>query len=687
MIWLKRSAIALLAGLAVLFLLDRVFPPPLERGEVVSKLISDRHGRPLRAIPTPDNYWRFQAELDEIDPIFVEALLEVEDQRFWRHGGVDWTGMVRAAWTSALAGRVVSGGSTITMQTARLLEPRPRTIPSKIIEMFRAHQIEARLSKEEILELYLTLTPYGGNIEGIRAASWRYFGRAPDRLSDDQIALLIALPQSPEVRRPDLRPEGADLGRRAIVTKLERLGYLDTARAEDARTSDLPTGAYAFPSEAWHATARAAKDVRGDVRSTLDARLQAEMEALALSHAKEFGRETQLAILVVDIPTRGVRAAVGSASRDIAGGWLDLTAQARSPGSTLKPFIYAMAFDDGEASGSTRISDLPKRFASYQPDNFDRMFRGDVRVSDALQHSLNVPAVLALDRVGPERFAATLTLAGAPPRIRGGADHQAGLALALGGAGMTARELAVLYAALGDGGRAKPLVWTAAEEKDSREASGFGLMGAESAGEILSILRQTPTPEGRMPGRLTADAPQVAFKTGTSYGFRDAWAAGVSGDHAIIVWVGRADGAPRPGETGRSAALPILFEVADRAAYHLGGDGNAKARLMSERQNEADGALQAFDHNRTEVPHILFPPKNAELWSGEINGTPSRPFVLAGRGEGKLSWFIDGAPCATDDAGLPVWQPQRAGFYEVRAVDASGRSSSVRVRVIGIGGS
>ena len=190
-----------------------------------------------------------------------------------------------------------------------------------------------------------------------------------------------------------------------------------------------------------------------------------------------------------------------------------------------------------------------------------------------------------------------------------------------------------------------------------------------------------------MPGRLTADAPQVAFKTGTSYGFRDAWAAGVSGDHAIVVWVGRADGAPRPGETGRTAALPILFEVADRAAYHLGGDGDAGARLMPERRHEADGALTSFDHSRAEAPHILFPPKDAELWSGEINGAPARPFVFAGRGEGKLRWFIDGEPSDTDDAGLPIWQPKRAGFYEVRAVDEDGRTSEVRVRVIGIGDS
>ncbi|MEE2879657.1 MAG: penicillin-binding protein 1C [Pseudomonadota bacterium] len=682
MIWLKRLAIALAVLLAAAFSLDRLFPPPLERGENVSIMVTDRDGRPLRALPTAEHHWRFKADLDEIDPVFIEALLEVEDQRFWSHGGVDWVGMLRAATSSAMAGRIVSGGSTITMQTARLLEPRPRTIPSKLIEMFRAHQIEARLSKQEILELYLTLTPYGGNIEGIRAASWHYFGREPDRLSDDQIALLIALPQSPEARRPDLRPRGADAGRKAIVSKLERLGYLNETRAEEARTSDMPTGEYAFPARAWHATGRAAKGADGDVRSTLDAKLQQELEGLALAHAREFGKDTQVAILVVDIPTRSVRASVGSASRNLPGGWLDLTAQARSPGSTLKPFIYAMAFDDGSAAPDTRISDLPKRFKSYQPDNFDRIFRGDVRVSEALQHSLNVPAVLALDRVGPERFAATLALAGAPPRISKGANSEPGLALALGGAGMTARELAVLYAALGDGGRAKPLVWTADEEERMRKARGYRLMGPDSAQKILSILRNAPTPEGRMPGRLTANAPQIAFKTGTSYGFRDAWAAGVSGDHAVVVWVGRADGAPRPGATGRDTALPILFEVADRAAYHLGSGGGAKGRLMSERPAEAKGALARFDR-RSAAPEILFPPKDAELWSGDVNGKPARPFVLAGRGEGRLRWFVDGEPCETDDAGLPVWKPAKSGFYRVSAVDDAGRETSVRVRVLG----
>jgi penicillin-binding protein 1C len=375
-----------------------------------------------------------------------------------------------------------------------------------------------------------------------------------------------------------------------------------------------------------------------------------------------------------------VRALVGSATRDRAGGWIDLTNRARSPGSTLKPFIYALAFDDGIASADSRVEDLPRQFAGYQPENFDRMFRGDVRVSDALQHSLNIPAVLMLDRIGAERFSSQLAMVGARPRYSGARGHQAGLALALGGAGLTARELAVLYAALGDGGVAKPLVWRAEEERASYEDPGRRLMSGDSAAEIIRILQGSPSPSGRMPGRLTQDAPQVAFKTGTSYGFRDAWAAAVSGEHALVVWIGRADGAPRTGVTGRDIALPVLFEMADRVAHHLRDDGEARARFTTEPLQKAKGAQRNLSANRP--PEILFPPEGAELWAGPVNGQPGRPFVLAGRGEGRLSWFVDGSPAALDDAGSPLWHPSQPGFYQVTAVDAQGRTSRVRVRVL-----
>ena len=289
------------------------------------------------------------------------------------------------------------------------------------------------------------------------------------------------------------------------------------------------------------------------------------------------------------------------------------------------------------------------------------------------------------DRVGPERFAAQLAMSGATPRIYGSAKNEPGLTLALGGAGMTAREIVMLYAALGDGGRAKPLAWLAEDEDANLNRPGRRLVSPDAASKILEILRSAPTPEGRIPGRLTENAPQVAFKTGTSYGYRDAWAAGVAGDHAFVVWVGRADGAPRPGKTGRNTALPILFDVADRAAARLGGQEGSGERIISPKQERASATLASFT-NDSAPPEILFPPVGAELWGGEVNGKPARAFVFAGRGDGKLSWFVDGEPCELDAEGEPIWQPKRPGFYRVKAVDSQGRSAQVRIRVLGADG-
>lgn len=677
----KRLLAGLAALIAAVLLIDVIFPPPLERAGGVSVLVTDRAGKPLRAFPTPDGRWRFDVELGQIDPNFVDALIRVEDKRFWDHHGTDWLGLFRAAFDSLASGEIVSGGSTLTMQTARMLEPRPRNAGSKLIEIWRANQLERRLSKREILELYLSLTPYGGNLEGVRAASWSYFGHEADRLSTDEMALLIALPQSPEVRRPDRRPEFAARSRDWVAEKLARYGVFSENDLLEVVSTPVPAQRLDFPDRAWHgADAALASGPRADVRSTLDAALQAELERIALTRAELEGTDVQVSVIVVHVPTRAVRALVGSASRERAGGWLDLTNRPRSPGSTLKPFIYGLAFDDGTASPDTRIQDLPSRFSGYQPENFDRMFHGDVRVSDALQHSLNVPAVLMLDRIGAERFSAQLAIAGARPRVSGARGQSAGLAIALGGAGMTGRELAILYSALGDGGVAKPLVWRAEEEAVSATDPGRRLMSDASAAEILRILQGSPSPAGRMPGQLTRDAPQIAFKTGTSYGYRDAWAAAVSGQHVIVVWVGRADGAPRTGVTGRDIALPILFEMADRAAHHLRDDGDSELRLSAAPLTPARGALRAFSTERP--PEILFPPQDAELWAGHVDGRAPRPFVLAGRGAGALNWFIDGAPAPLDDAGVPIWRPERPGFYLVTAVDGAGRSSRVRVRVL-----
>ena len=661
-----------LTGLVLIVVVDLLFPPPLDKARDVSRVVLDRNGAPLRAVPLSDGRWRLKADVEGIDPAFVEALLAYEDKRFYSHSGVDFAAMTRATLSLLKAGRIVSGGSTITMQTARLLEPQPRTLNAKFQQMWRAWQLERRMSKDEILELYLTLAPYGGNIEGVRAASWAYFGREPRALTPDQIALLIALPQSPEARRPDLKPKNAVRARKRVLQRLVSQKVIKADRAAEAETAIAPVR-QAFPAIAWHASEEVLKsspDATSDVQSSLDVRLQLELEALAQSVLKDKDPHVQVAMMVVDVKSRGVLASIGSGSRNRPGGWLDLTNRKRSPGSTLKPFIYGMAFDDGVAAPGTQIADLPKRFQSYRPENFDRTFRGDVTISEALQHSLNVPAVQALDAVGPKRFAATLTFAGAAPSLPAGADENAGLALALGGAGLTVREVALLYTALGNGGLAASLCWVAGEKCDTHTGR---VMSAQASGDILTILQNAPSPEGRAPAKLTQNAPRIAFKTGTSYGFRDAWSAGVSGGLAVVVWVGRADGAPRSGATGRDVALPILFDVFDLASQVLDLDAGGVAPNDLSRQTPL--ALASFDE--VEAPQILFPPDEAEIWQDN----PDRDFVLSARGEGRLSWFVDGVKLPSASIEGSVWRPDGPGFYRLDVVDEMGRRARSNVRV------
>jgi penicillin-binding protein 1C len=675
----RRITLALIALMGVetaVFAIDAAFPPDMSRALRSSPVALDRKGVWLRALPVEDGRWRIRADLSRTDPIFLRRLVAVEDARFWIHTGVDPFSLVRAVGSAIVHGHPTSGASTLTMQTARLLEPRPRTIGSKLIEMVRAVQIEARLSKREILALYLTLAPYGGNLEGVRAASLSYFGHEPETLTDGEQALLIALPQSPEVRRPDKRPEAARAARLAVLTKLVRAHRLTEVEASEAESELLPPRA-PFPSLAWHAAgelARAAPASQASVISTIDAGLQTRLEPLAATAARSQGPENTAAILVIEIGSRAVRAAVGSGGLDRQGGWIDMTRAIRSPGSSLKPFIYGFAFDDGVAAPDTELEDSPRRFADYQPENFDRIFHGKVTAREALSHSLNVPAVELLDKVGPASFEARMAAVDVTlVRPKKGLTAP-GLAIALGGIGISLRDLATLYAGLGDGGVVKPLAWTEAEAAKRPHQGGARLMRSEAATQVLDILRETPPPAGVTAAALTKGRPLMAFKTGTSYGFRDAVAAGVVGRYVILVWTGRADGGARGGLTGRDSALPLLFDVADLL------DAPAAApRPIAPKA--APQALARLDQ-ATEGPRLIFPPDGSTV-QVESYGPRSRGLVLAAGGE-NLSWYADGEPLDRDAvSGRVVWRPRGPGFYRLMVVDGEGRRAKARVRVKG----
>ncbi len=669
----KRWAASLLAILLMLFTLDQLFPPPLERVSDASPVVVDRNGEWLMSFTTRQGTWRLEARLNEIDPEFQRRLIAIEDERFWLHPGVDPIALARASVSYVRQGRVTQGGSTITMQLARLLEPRPRTIQSKLIEIVRALQIERRWSKRRILAAYLTMAPYGGNLEGVRAASRAYFQRDPQWLDDAEMALLIALPQAPEARRPDRHPQAARAARDRVLSVFAAAGLINGRRAAEGREVAIPARA-PFPYSAPHAAQAlvAAHPGAGVVRSSLDATLQRDLEALARRYAASLERDAQIAILAVDVRTRAVRARIGGVGRDRAGGYIDMTRAIRSPGSTLKPFLYAIAFDEGIAAPETLVRDAPRRFGGYLPENFDRRFHGDVSLEDALRHSLNLPAVATLERIGAGRFHAALTRAGAEVRLPRRAEAEPGLALALGGVGMRLEDLVQLYAALGDGGRARPLA------TEPRDAFAFSrrFVRAETATRVLDILATSPHPAGRIPASVARNAPNVAFKTGTSYGFRDAWALGVSGEVAIGVWVGRPDGTPRPGATGRETALPILFD-----AFDLIGAPQTPAR-SPDRNGRAAPALARMDDSNGEALSILFPPANAEVLVLDY-GAESRGLSLSARGGRQpLTWYAEGERVATEDtSGRAIWRPRAPGFYDVMVVDADGQSVQTRVRI------
>jgi penicillin-binding protein 1C len=656
--------------------LDAAFPPDLGRGQRSSPVALDRNGVWLRALPVENGRWRIRADLARTDPVFLDRLMRIEDARFPFHVGVDPVAVARAVASAAIRGRVGSGASTLTMQTARLLMPHRRSLTAKLVEMVRALQLETRLSKRQILALYLTLAPYGGNLEGVRAASLAYFGHEPASLTNGEQALLIALPQSPEARRPDRRPGAARAARARVLAKMVRAGMVDPAAAAEAADEPIPRR-LAFPTLAWHAAgdlARAAPSGAASVVTTLDADLQRRVERLAVQAAHAQGPRTAVAALVVDIRTRAVRAAVGSAGRDRPGGWIDMTRALRSPGSTLKPLIYGFAFDDGLAAPDTQIDDAPRRFVDYQPEDFDRVFHGRVTARQALVYSLNVPAVTLLDAIGPPVFETRLAAAGVRmvrPKAR---FRDAGLALALGGEGITLRDLALLYAALGDDGLAKPLAWTQREAASRERAGGVRLMRPGAARQVLDILREVPAPRGRAPAVLTRSGPSMSFKTGTSYGFRDALAAGVGGGYAIVVWTGRADGGAQGGLTGRDAALPLLFDIADQVG----------AAPISPRPIGPKSAPRALSRLARigEGPRLIFPPDGAKVVAPGF-GPASRGLTLAAAGDG-LAWYVDGIPIPVDPvSGRAVWRPATAGFFRLSLVDAQGRRTEARVRVTG----
>jgi len=652
-------------------------PAPLGKNLEYSHVVLDREGRLLRAYATTEGRWRLPVSERDVDPRFLKLLFTYEDKRFREHHGIDPLSMGRAAVQLVTRGQIISGGSTISMQVARLLEPRERrSLGAKMRQIVRALELESALGKDGVLALYLTLAPYGGNLEGVRAASLAYFGKEPRKLSLAEAALLVALPQSPELRRPDRFPTAARAARDRVLDRAALAGLMPRDEIARAKTQPVPHERKPLPVLAPHAADQVVllEPDRREHRLTLDLFLQKNLQELAHERAQALGPDISVAILAVDNVTGEVRARVASADYfDLRrAGQVDMTQALRSPGSTLKPFIYGLGFEDGVIHPDTLIDDRPSRYGGYVPENFDLTFQGVVTVRRALQLSLNVPAVAVLNKIGVSRLGARLSQAGAVLILPKG--EAPGLAMGLGGVGVRLADLVMLYASLARQGEA--LALTERQQADLRMP--HRLLDPVAAWYVGNILLGAPPPDNAPSGR-------IAFKTGTSYGYRDAWAIGFDGRMTVGVWVGRPDGAPVPGLVGRASAAPILFEAFARSGGAPAALPRAPRGAIFAAGNKLPPPLQRFGitgpSEAAEAPRIMFPPDGARL---EI-AAGARPDPVALKisgGRGPLTVLVNGVPAtAASGRGTLFFQPDGPGFVRLTVMDARGATDSVTVRL------
>ncbi|OYX20887.1 MAG: penicillin-binding protein 1C [Rhodobacterales bacterium 32-66-9] len=648
-----------------------VLPPLIVETSVE---VLDRNGDLLRAYTVADGRWRLALPPDKVDPLYLRMLIAYEDKRFRDHAGVDPKSVIRAGLQAVWNGRVVSGGSTLTMQVARLLEESGTgRVSGKLRQMRVALALERRLSKDQILQLYLHLAPFGGNLEGVRAASISYFGKEPRRLTPAEAALLVAIPQSPETRRPDRAADRAEAARNRVLARAVEAGVIDAEAAEAALREEVPGLRKPFPALAPHLADRA-RDAEPQAlshRLTLDRALQTKLEALAQEAVAGRGEALQVAILVADHASGEILASVGSAGyqADLRQGFVDMTQAPRSPGSTLKPLVYALAFDEGLGHPETMIDDTPMTFGTYAPQNFDRLYLGTIRMREALQLSRNIPVVQLTEALGPARLISAMEKAGMKPMFPG---NQPGLAIALGGVGVTLSDMVQLYAAIARGGVTRPLSW----RLDAEVPEGQRLVSAVAAWQVGDILAGLAPPPGAPSNRL-------AYKTGTSYGSRDAWAIGFDGRHVIGVWMGRADGTPVPGAFGADVAAPVLFQAFNRLKPKLDPQPPAPASTLLVSNAELPQPLRRFRSRSAayepaaDAPAVAFPPDGAE-----VELLPAGLKVRVTGGTAPFTWLADGVPVIV---GMKAREAMLAlpgmGFVTLSVIDAEGRSARSQVRV------
>ncbi|MFK5986520.1 MAG: penicillin-binding protein 1C [Pseudomonadota bacterium] len=657
----------------------------LEHPDYAVKVL-DRNGENLRFFTTIDGFWRFPANLSQIDPKFINALIEYEDKRFYSHFGVDVWAVLRAIKQLLFTARVVSGASTLSMQTIRLLSPRPRTLVNKIREIIQAIQMESDLSKQQILSIYLTLAPYGGNIQGIEAASYFYFGKTAHLLNYSEIALLIALPQSPERRRPDRFRNRAVIARNAVLLRQLNKQSIAADDYQIAIQQAIPLKRKQTPFFAPHLSQQLHQRYPSKqlIRSSIDLALQILVKQKVTQYqntvlkGSNFSGQS-LAVLVVNNTNREVLAHIGSGDF-FNDSQIDLSRVIRSPGSTLKPFIYGYGFEKKLFHPLTQVMDQRLRYDDgYAPENFDQRYFGEVTIEQALLKSLNIPAVKALNIIGVSAFIQRLNTIGINLVLQNA--QIAGLGIALGGSGLSLESLVAMYSSLPNAGKYLQLVYLPTKYKIQKKK----LLSVEAASYIDNILK-------KMPQENCIRLQCIGYKTGTSYGYRDAWSIGYNVQYTIGVWVGRIDGGFTHQQTGSQVASPLLKQlfavlpIKNSTYYNLNlvNPGFLKSyQQLPQHLRWLGNKSQQFKQN---LPYILYPLDGSQIEFTEVSTENIVQLSLKARGgTPPYFWIIDGlylhSAIQSNNNEYEIQWPISEGKHKLTLIDSLGKQSHSEVEI------
>ncbi len=580
-----RRIVFLFAALLLIFLqfiiLDRLFPLPSD--VEYSTVIYDRKGNIMHAFLTSTDKWRVKTELNEISPLLQKAILEKEDKYFYHHPGINGVALIRAVINNVTSGRRTSGASTITMQVARALEPRERTYVSKLIEMFRSLQLELRYSKKEILQLYLNLVPYGGNIEGVKSASLLYFQKAPDHLSLAEILSLSVIPNRPSSLVMGKTNDRIVKERNKWLERFKSRHVFDETVINDALHEPLNATRGSFPRLAPHLSQKLRKSGNAAIHSTIDLNVQLKTEKLV----NDYVRSLRLmgiynaAAIILDNKTSEVIAYVGSAdfSDTLDGGQVNGAAAVRQPGSTLKPLLYGLCIDEGLMTPKTRIADVAFNYRGYAPENYDKKLNGNVSMEYALDHSLNIPAVKSLQQLGISRFIDELIDCEFRQVARD--QRKLGLSMILGGCGSSLEELTGLFSVFANQGIYNRPVYTTGDTR--AKTRRVRILSEASSYMISEVLSKVNRPDFPLSWGSTEKMPKIAWKTGTSYGRRDAWSIGFNDRYTIGVWTGNFSGKGNAAISGAEIATPLLFRIFNTVDYDRENEWFARPKDVDDR--------------------------------------------------------------------------------------------------------